>query len=209
MRVAIIGSGRAGRALATGLRGTGHAVVLGSRNAANAPPADAPIRPWAEAVEGSDLVILALPWAALNAQALAGLELAGRIVVDCTNPIGPGPNGPSLVLGHETSGAEALAGWLPGARLVKTLNQVGAEVMALARSLPLRPAMFLSGDDAEAKAAVARLLADLGFEALDAGPLVTARLLEPLAMVWINQSVMQGMGRGWALSILRTQDAAR
>ncbi|MGH6972026.1 MAG: hypothetical protein ACREEQ_10490, partial [Caulobacteraceae bacterium] len=63
--------------------------------------------------------------------------------------------------------------------------------------------MFMAGDDAAAKTAVARLLTDLGFEALDAGGLAKARILEPLAMVWINQALAQGMGPRWALAAIR------
>ena len=60
--------------------------------------------------------------------------------------------------------------------------------------------MFMAGDDPAAKSAVAALLTDLGFEALDAGDLIKARLLEPFAMVWINQALIQGKGRNWAFA---------
>jgi 8-hydroxy-5-deazaflavin:NADPH oxidoreductase len=99
-----------------------------------------------------------------------------------------------LALGHDASGGEAVAGWLPGARVVKTLNQVGAEVIAGARDLPRRPAMVMAGEDEGAKAVVAGLLGELGFEALDAGGLVQARLLEPFGMLWINQAMARGKG---------------
>jgi predicted dinucleotide-binding enzyme len=102
--------------------------------------------------------------------------------------------------GFNTSGAEALASWIPGARVVKTLNQVGAEMMADNAGLPCRPVMFMAGDDSAAKATVSTLLADLGFEPLDAGDLTRARLLEPYGMVWINQAMIQGKGRNWAFA---------
>ena len=76
-----------------------------------------------------------------------------------------------LLIGHTTSGAEVLQGWLPGARVVKTLNQVGSEIMARNDHLPQRPVQFVAGDDAAAKGVAMGLLADLGFQPLDAGDL--------------------------------------
>jgi 8-hydroxy-5-deazaflavin:NADPH oxidoreductase len=89
--------------------------------------------------------------------------------------------------------------------VVKTLNQAGAEVMGNASRLSGRPVMFLAGDDAAAKDAAIELVRELGFEALDAGPLRAARLLEPFAMVWINQAIMRGEGRDWAFGVVRRQ----
>ena len=60
--------------------------------------------------------------------------------------------------------------------------------------------MFMAGDDGDAKRVVSTLLADLGFQPLDAGPLHRARLLEALAMVWINQASPRGHGRNWAFA---------
>jgi predicted dinucleotide-binding enzyme len=65
------------------------------------------------------------------------------------------------------------------------------------------PVMFLAGDDAAAKQTVARLVTDLSFEPLDAGDLAKSRLLEPFAMVWINQALFRGLGRDWAFGVLR------
>ena len=65
---------------------------------------------------------------------------------------------------------------------------------------PARPVQLVAGDDQGAKTAAMRLLADLGFEALDAGGLRQARILEPFAMVWINQALLRGKGRNWAFA---------
>lgn len=206
MRIAIIGAGNVGAALARGLKGKGHSVVLGVRDPAAAEVAalaagtDARASAPAEAASGAEIVILALPWNVVEA-ALASLgDVAGKIVIDCTNPLGQTPEGFGLVVGHSVSGGEMVQGWAPGARVVKTLNQVGAEIMADNASMPQRPVMFMAGDDADAKSAVGRVLADLGFEALDAGGLTKARLLEPFGMVWINQALMRGKGRAWAFA---------
>jgi predicted dinucleotide-binding enzyme len=206
MRIAIIGTGNVGGALAQGLAGNGHDLVLGARRpdapevAALAAATGATAALPDAAAAAADLVILALPWSGAEA-AVRGLgDLSGRIVVDCMNPLGMTADGLGLTMGFTTSGGETVAGWLPGARVVKTLNQVGAELMARNDHLPARPVMFMAGDDAAAKTAVAGVLRDLGFAPQDAGPLVRARLLEPFGMLWISQMLNQGAGRNWAFT---------
>lgn len=206
MRIAIIGTGNVGSAIARGLRGKGHQVTLGARE-----PQDADVQALAaevgatpalpgDAAASSSLVILALPWHAAEAAVKALGPLAGKTVIDCMNPLGMVDGSLGLTVDHTTSGGEMVAAWLPGAHVVKTLNQVGAEMMAKNDHLPHRPVMFMAGDRDEAKTEVALLLKDLGFEALDAGGLAKARLLEPFGMVWINQALLRGKGRDWAFA---------
>jgi 8-hydroxy-5-deazaflavin:NADPH oxidoreductase len=209
MRIAIIGAGRVGGALATGLKGKGHLVTFGVRDAGKAEAqalavaSGASLATPSAAARASELIILALPWRVAEA-AVKGLgDLSGKIVIDCMNPLGMVDGALGLMVGHTSSGGEIVAGWLPGARVVKTLNQVGAEIMADTAAVGRPPVMFMAGDDAEAKAATAGLLGDLGFEPLDAGDITKARLLEPFGMVWINQAIMRGKGRDWAFSITR------
>lgn len=206
MKIAIIGAGNVGRALAQGWRRAGHSVTLGVRPAGQAEAtafADrigASVAAPGEAAQGANIVVLALPWGAAE-EALGQLgDLTGKTVIDCMNPIARTPDGMGLAIGHTSSGAERVAAWLPGAHVVKTLNQVGAEVMADASGFSAAPVMFMAGDDEPAKADVAQLLTDLGFEPLDAGDLTKARLLEPYALVWINQAIMRGKGRNWAFA---------
>ena len=211
MRIAIIGTGNVGAALARGLKGKGHAVTLGARDPSGAEvtslaaAAGTTLALPAQAAAGAEIVVLALPWGAVEA-AVHGLgDLAGKIVVDCTNPIGRTNGGAGLTVGHATSGGEIVQGWLPTARVVKTLNQVGAEIMADNAGMPLRPVMFMAGDDQAAKAAVGQILTGLGFEPLDAGDITKARLLEPFGMLWINQALMRGKGRDWAFAAVARQ----
>ncbi len=206
MRIAIIGAGNVGSALARGLKGKGHGVTIGVRDpeavaikalgletgAAIASPADA--------ANNADIVVLALPWGAAELVVKSLGSLPGTIVIDCMNPLGMVDGALGLTLGHSTSGGEVVQGWLPSARVVKTLNQAGAEIMADNAGMPHRPVMFMAGNDDAAKGAVAELLADLGFVALDAGDITKSRLLEPLGMVWINQALVRGKGRTWALA---------
>jgi 8-hydroxy-5-deazaflavin:NADPH oxidoreductase len=205
MNIGIIGAGRVGSALARAWSKAGHRIVFGVRRPDDADRAladgiGAGILPPAEAAASAEVVVLAVPWsAALEVAASLG-HLGGRILIDCTNPLGQIEGRLGLLFGHATSAAEKLAAALPGARVVKTLNQVGAEIMADTTVLPHRPAMFMAGDDTDAKQVVSRLLDAIGFDPLDAGPLVQARLLEPLAMVWIDQAFFRGKGRNWALA---------
>ena len=206
MRIAIIGAGNVGGAIARGLKGKGHEVTLGVRApgdfdvAALAAETGAMVALPAVAAATADLVILALPWGVAEAAVKSLGPLAGKTVIDCMNPLGMVDGALGLTLGHVTSGGETVAGWLPGAHVVKTLNQVGAEIMARNGHLPHRPVMFMAGDSDAAKAEAAALLTDLGFEPLDAGGLAKSRLLEPFGMVWINQALFRGKGRDWALA---------
>jgi predicted dinucleotide-binding enzyme len=93
--------------------------------------------------------------------------------------------------------------WAPAAKVVKTLNTTGFANMADARFPGGRAVMFYCGDDAAAKHAAHGLVGDLGFEAVDAGALAAARLLEPLAMLWISLAMKQGLGRDFAFALLR------
>ena len=206
MRIAIIGTGNVGGSLARAWSRAGHQIVLGVRD-----PTDSKVvalsraigmdvKAPAEAAAAAEVVVLALPWTAAEGAVKALGSLKGKIVIDCMNPLAMQNGKLELDRGFYTSGAEALASWIPDAGIVKTLNQVGAEMMADNGDLPYRPVMFMAGDDSAAKTTVSALLADLGFEALDAGDLTKARLLEPYGMVWINQALVQGKGRNWAFA---------
>jgi predicted dinucleotide-binding enzyme len=206
MEIAILGTGNVGAALATGWARAGHRIRLGTRRPGD--PALAPLlgatgaaaMPAASAVAGADAIALALPWAAVPA-ALADLgDLAGRVLIDCTNPLGMVDAQLGLLIGHSDSGGEEVQALVPAACVVKTLNQVGAEMMADNAGLPHRPVMFMAGNDDAAKALVAGLLTDLGFDPLDAGPIGVSRLLEPFGMMWIHQALLRGKGRNWAFA---------
>jgi predicted dinucleotide-binding enzyme len=209
MRIAIIGAGQVGSALARGWTRAGRDVVIGARDgggdraAALARQLGVAIRPLAEAAAEADVVVVALPWHAAESAVRALGDLRGKIIIDCMNPLAMRDGVLGLERGFETSGAETLAGWAPGAKVVKTLNQVGAELMERATQLSGRPVMFIAGDHAEANAIAKGLVESLGFEALDAGALRQARLLEPLAMVWINQAILRREGRDWAFGVVR------
>lgn len=201
MKIAIIGAGNVGKALATGWRKAGHDIRFGVRDASR-DRGGVPALPVMEAAAAAEVVVIATPWPATRAAIQSAGDLTGRIVIDCTNPLEAGQDGLHLVVGFETSAGEQVAQWARGASVFKTLNQVGANVMADARAFgPPAPVMFVAGDDATRKPTVLSLVADLGFEALDAGPLKNARLLEPFAMLWIDRALVRGGGRDFAFAI--------
>lgn len=193
MRIAILGAGRVGTTLGGGWEARGHDVVYGVRDPADPRHEEhgAAAMP-ADASRGADVVVLALPWAAVEG-VLRGLDLAGSVVVDATNPLGAIDDG---------SGAERVASWAPAARVVKAFNTTGWENMADPAYAEGRAAMLVAADDAEAKETVLALAGELGFDAVDAGPLAAARELEALASLWIRLS-RSGHGRGIAFSLLR------
>ncbi len=211
MKIAIIGAGSVGGALGTAWAAKRHEVVYGVRR-----PADAKIAALVAKARGgarasdigsaardADAVVLATPWTATEEAVRAAGGLAGKTVLDATNPLAMGPAGLGLAVGHSSSGAEAVQRWAPAAKVVKTLNTTGFGNMADARFAGGTPAMFYCGDDAGAKRTAHALVGDLGFEAVDAGPLSAARMLEPMAMLWICLAMKQGLGRDIAFALLR------
>ena len=96
----------------------------------------------------------------------------------------------------------------PGAAVFKTLNQIGAENMASVAEFARPPVMFVCGDDDARRPQALGLVSALGFEAVDAGPLRNARLLEPLAMLWIDLAFKRGLGRQFGFALTRPRAAS-
>lgn len=207
MTIAILGAGNVGLALAGAFTRRGETVVLGVPQPARYAAAVAALgerarlTTTAEAVAAGDVVILAVPHAAVAAIADSVDDWQGKVLVDATNPLAPGLAG--LTLGTTTSGAEELARRARGARVVKAFNTTGAENMADADYPGGVPMMPVCGDDAQARQRVMALATLIGFEAVDMGPLMAARYLEPFAMTWIHLAFRQGFGRRFAFGLLR------
>ncbi len=190
MDVGIIGAGRLGQAMArTALRAGRQIVMANSRGPESLTSLVSTLGEGASAgtvdeAASADVVVIAVPWPRVGA-AVAGLRWDGRIVVDATNDFDPGD------LDGSTS-SQVLAGLVPGARVVKAANTLGAAVLG---SDPHegggRRVIFLSGDDAEAKSAVTALFEDAGFAAIDLGGLATGGAMQqvggPLAGVNLIQ----------------------
>ena len=204
MRLAIIGTGNIGGGLGRAWAAKGHAITFGVRHVDDADTTalaraiGASVATIPASLADADVIVLATPFAAVPAVAAALPDWAGRLVIDCTNPIGPGFK---LLHGHTDSGSEAVARLLPGARVVKSFSAQGAEVLAHPVYHGVAASNFYCGDDAEAKAVVKQLVEDVGFEAIDAGGLSSARFLEPITMLWITMS--RTLGRDFAFKVLR------
>ncbi len=205
MKIAIIGAGNVGRALGSGWRKSGHGVTLGVRDPAGSRAIDLKQQGFTiaaprDAAARADVVVLAVPWGALRSTLESLGSLAGKIVVDATNPLTADM---SLAVGHSDSAGETVARLAPGARVVKAFNTTGASNMADSRYSNGKLVMLVAGDDTQAKASVMSLANDLGFEAVDAGPLAMSRYLEPMAMVWIKLALVQKLGRNFGFALLR------
>ncbi len=200
MAIAVLGAGRVGATLGRRFAEAGHDVLYGVRN-----PEDpkhttvpGPVLPIAEAAARAEVVVLTTSWAGAEEALRAAGDLTGKVLIDATNPIGPG-----MVLTHGTtdSGAEQVSRWAPGAQVVKAFNSIGMEVMVNPRFGDARAVLWFCGDDVPACDAVSRLAADIGFEPVRLGPLARARFIEPAALVWITASAT--LGREFAWGILR------
>jgi 8-hydroxy-5-deazaflavin:NADPH oxidoreductase len=211
MRIAVIGIGMVGGTLGRRWAQEGHEVMFGVREPSSdkvgqllaESGANARAGTVAEAAAFGEVFVLATPWsgtedAIRKAGGLSG-RLSGKIVLDCTNPLKPDMSG----LVGDTSAGEQVAAWVPGARVVKIFNTTGFKNMDNPKFGEDRVTMFYCGDDAEAKKVAAGLAEDLGFEAVDAGPLAEARSLEYLALLWIHLAYVQKMGPGIAFKLIR------
>jgi 8-hydroxy-5-deazaflavin:NADPH oxidoreductase len=208
MTIGIIGSGNVGGALGTRWAQKGHQVVFGSRN-----PGDADMQKLLAAAGKnargatlaeaaiSGVLLLAMPWPAAKDVLTSLGDLAGKILIDATNPLLPDLSG--MALGTTTSAGEQVAGWARGAKVVKAFNTVGSNIMENDSFAGGRPVLFYCGEDAAAKKIVHQLAEEIGFNAQDAGPLKQARLLEPFALLWISLAFQQGWGREFAFQVLR------
>jgi len=209
MKIAVIGHGNVGSALGKSWEKAGYQVTYGVRNkesysvksfrsAYGGSPSIAVIP---EAIASADVILLATPYAgALEFAEAHKDKLAGKIIVDATNPIGPGL---VLSVGHTTSGAEQIAARAPNARVVKAFNTYGWENFADSRYPQGKPVMFIAGDDRDATGTVSALAEKIGFQPEVTGGLTMARYLEPLAMIWIQMGRVQGRGAGFTWAMLR------
>lgn len=202
--IGIIGAGSVGGNLGARWASVGHSVIFGARDpqsdktraaldaAGQYSAGSARAASIAEAVAASEVIVLSTPFNALESVAAAGGDWSGKIVMDATNYFGD--KGGSSV-------GEYLSGLLTGAHVVKAFNTVGANVMLAPHFKDQAASMFICGDDPAAKLTVKSLTEQIGFEAVDCGPLANARLLEALAELWVWLA-RNGYGREIAFKLL-------
>lgn len=216
MKIGVLGTGDVGKRLATGFISIGHQVMLGSRDAESdkvkswiaANGKNALGGTFADAAKFGEAVVVATLWSGTqNALKLAGPDnFQGKTVIDVTNPLVFHENAPpTLALGHTDSGGEQVQRWLPGAHVVKAFNIVGNPHFIhpqFGESGP--PDMFYCGNDDGAKKQVDDFLKQFGWSTSDIGNIEGARLLEPMAILWVLDGIRHG---AWdhAFKMLRKQ----
>ena len=191
MRIGILGSGLMGGKLGTLFARAGHDVVFSyshkrskletlARKAGKTARAGTP----REAAQDADALLLAVHWSRVDDVLKKAGDVSGTVIVTCSLPMNDDDTG--LVVAHTSSGAEALAKKVPGARVVSAFGTVPSEVLFTvfeARDGDTRPSLVYSGDDEDAKAIAAKLIRDVGFDPVDAGPLEVARFSEPFTLL--------------------------
>ena len=204
MKIAILGAGNVGGALAAASIAAGHSVVLSAASAEHAEKVAATTGAQAagtnaEAVQGADLVVFAVPNGAVaDIVAELGDTLNGRTIVDATNPLN---DSYSDLTTSGVSAAEQLQQQVPGASVVKAFNTI----FAARHSSPVEAGQpldaFIAGDDAAAKKTVGELAQSLGYRVIDAGGLRMARSLEEMAFLNISLNASNGWAwqSGWKL----------
>ena len=201
MRVGILGSGLMGGKLGTLFARAGHEVIFSyarSHGKLKKLAREAGQRSRAgtvgEAARESDVLLLAVHWSRIDDVLKQAGDLSGKVVVTCSLPMNVDDT--ELVIAHTSSGAEELARKIPTARVVSAFNTVPSEVLSgvyQARRKASRASLVYCGDDQRAKAAAVRLIRDVGFDPVDAGPLQIARYTEPFALL-VAQLAYEGKG---------------
>lgn len=197
MKIGIIGSGDVAQSLGAGLLEAGYSVMIGSRDAKKKSLQEwnkqnthkAEFGDTTQAAAYGDIAILAIAWhAAEDVLSQIRPELAGKVVIDVTNPINFNDDeAPTLTVGHTISGGEIVQQNLPDSHVVKTLNFINHANMTKPDYGEGTPIMFVCGNNDSAKKQVRDLLIDLGWEdILNLGPIEKSRLLEPLCLLWIE-----------------------
>lgn len=198
MKIAVLGFGNVGAQLGKLWAKKGHEVTAGlregSKDRQKASDAGVAVATPADAVEGADVVVIALPWQAVE-PAVKGLSLKGNVVIDAVNPL----NADLSVLTPDAgSAAEAITQWATGARVVKAFNTIGAALMGDSDF-----DMMYCGDDVDAKEIVRGLIADTGMTPVDVGPLSNARYLENVAGLWIDLAVKGRIKGAFGFNLVR------
>jgi predicted dinucleotide-binding enzyme len=190
--IAVIGTGDMGDSLGARFAALGFPVVYGSRDPGSDHAKDLAERTGQEsrvatatqAASAANIVVLAVPWPAMETVARSLGPLRGKIVIDISMPSVQGPDGYHVPL-LQTSSAEMIQGWNPGARVVKAFATQGSFVIDNPAAVGGPATVPIASDDREAKEFVARLVAEMGLDPVDAGPLRLAREIEALQRLYM------------------------
>jgi 8-hydroxy-5-deazaflavin:NADPH oxidoreductase len=202
MNVGILGSGDVAKALAAGFLQRGDTVMLGTREPEKlaqwkaSAGSRASVGSTAQTSEFGEMLVLATH----GMSTLEVIEAAGegafadKVVIDATNPIREGDEGPYLAIGLDDSLGERIQNAIRRAKVVKAFNTVGSPEMVNPKFAGGPPTMFIAGDDDAAKAEVTGILRDFGWETADLGGIAASRYLEPMCFAWIAYGMRN---HGW------------
>jgi predicted dinucleotide-binding enzyme len=201
MRIGILGSGLMGGKLGTIFARAGHEVIFSYarseeklKRLARDSKGDARAGTPAEAAGESDALLLAVHWSRVGDVLKRAGDVAGKVIVSCSLPMNAADT--ALVVAHNASGAEKLAREVGTARVVSAFNTVPSEVLFdvfEGRRRARKPGLVYCGDDSGSKRIAARLIRDVGFDPVDAGPLRSARYTEPFALL-VARLAYEGKG---------------
>ncbi len=206
MKIAIIGAGNVGGALALRWQKAGHIILIGARDVEspkiqkirNEIPS-AKVSSIQEAAQEADVILVAIPPQFAEDLAAQMGKLPGKVVIDATNAVRTRPE-------NYPTAFHALAA-LTGAEVVKCFNTTGFENMQNPNYGDTAIEVYMSGDSVKAKQIVRQLALDAGFaECYDFGAADKVLLQEQFALAWINLAIMQGMGRDIALKLIRRKN---
>ena len=208
MKIGILGTGNIARGLGKALTRKGYHVMFGSRTKSKADELAGEMDHFAQggtlanAIHYGEMIVLAVPYKAIESVLRTSDNYRDKVIVDCTNPVIFGDMA-ELAFGHTTSAAEQIQQMLPDASVVKAFNTAYANQMENGPYFgPNDASMFYCGDDETAKDSVKRLIEAVGFEPVDCGPLNSARMLEPMAALIIRLGYNLGMGNDIAFKLL-------
>ena len=189
-KVGIIGKGKVGSAVKQGLERAAYDVRMVGKDPKGVP----------ETTKWADIVILAIPFHAVDETiSEMGQGVEGKVVIDVTNVYTP----EDLAAMGTKSGAEELQRKVPKARVVKALNMHFAKNMGTGHIGDEQLTYLVAGDDKDARSTALQLGRDLGFDAVDAGPLANAKLLESLGLLNIQLGFALGLGRDIGFKLIR------
>jgi len=206
MKIGIIGAGDVGGTLGKSWRQRKHDIMFGvrnlqSQNVQRLAQMDKSLTfgNINDAVAFGDVILFAIPWTSIE-ETVRGRNLSGKIVIDPTNPLTPDLRQLAF---DDSSVAERIANLAKGAKVVKAFNTIGAQTLNNSIFGSNRADLFLCGDDTPSKRVVGELAADIGFDVVDIGSLANARMLENLALLWIELALRQELGPNIAFKLLR------
>jgi predicted dinucleotide-binding enzyme len=212
MRIGVIGSGQVGQTLAQGLKKHGYETRIASRTAAKlgdfSKSSGIPAGTFAEVAVWAEAVVLAVKGDAAEAavREAGAANLAGKLVIDTSNPIGHEPPEDGVLrffTSPNDSLMERLQNAFPDVKFVKAFNSVGSGLMVNPSFPSGKPTMFYCGNDADAKAVVSRILDQFGWEGADMGTAKAARAIEPLCQLWCIHGFRENKWGTHAFAMLR------